>query len=399
MVNNLQLPLVDFLAANYKNLDFSRVKIIGVQHILETTHALFRSLYGLGLKPENVSIIGKCYSTCREVYEEMKKEGIYVSSASFAYNSHTAFDDQFAQEIKQFLFSLKDTLISEDVDLIIVLDDGGKCITSLGKDLLLAKPIIGIEQTSSGYQAIRSKKIDFPIFNVARSSIKLRLESPMIAQAAGERLFDSLKIRGLSPAQALVVGGGPIGQAMKKRLSTDMDVTIYDPVQGLSCERSLDFPDCLREFPLIVGCTGKTSVPHEFHSLIAPETALVSVSSSDREFDAVHLRRLLQENHCCHEDIIVRDFLLVRSGFPVNFDGERENIEPDLIQLTLALIMGGILEARLLPSTAPRRLLSLSSDLEKKIENKFAELAQQPNFLKTIRYSKRYDDVIALTEV
>ena len=45
--------------------------IVGVQHILETTHAMFRSLYKLGLKPQNISIIGKCYSTCREVYEEM----------------------------------------------------------------------------------------------------------------------------------------------------------------------------------------------------------------------------------------------------------------------------------------------------------------------------------------
>ena len=36
--------------------------------------------------------------------------------------------------------------------------------------------------------------------------------------------------------------------------------------------------------------------------------------------------------------------LLIRNGFPVNFDGERENIDPKRIQLTIALMTAGLLQ-------------------------------------------------------
>jgi hypothetical protein len=368
---NLRLPLVNSLISSFKGPSFSRVKIIGIQHILETTHAMFRSLYDLGLHPENISLLGKCYSTCQAVYEEMIADGIDVSPASFAYTSHQSFDELFAKEVKSFLTARIKNLSSKEYDCLIVLDDGGKCISFLSDHLCSSIPTAGIEQTSSGYEAIRNLPISFPVINVARSPIKLELESPMIAIAAAERMFYSLQKKELTPDRALIIGGGAIGQAMKDRLSLSMNVIVYDP-KNMNLDKNVpELSELLGEFPLIIGCTGKTSVPYMLHPFLSSGTTLVSVSSSDREFDAVYFRRHALENNDCRQDLVVDNRLLLRSGFPVNFDGERENIHPDKIQLTMALITAAILQARILPPSSPKEILPLNLDQEQKIKDEF----------------------------
>ena len=247
---------------------------------------MFQSLYRLGVKPENISLIGKCYSSCKEVYEEMLKDGIDVCAGSLFYSSHHPFDDFFDQKIQSFLSERLSDLSSDSYDHIIVLDDGGKCIKYLSENLPNNVSIVAIEQTSSGYEAIRSCHLTFPVINVARSPVKLSLESPMIAQAAAERLYKSLKERDLAFEQALIIGGGAIGQAIKEKLSPDMSVFIYDKDESIS-DCAGELPNILQDFRLIIGCTGTTSIPQHLHSSLSAGTALVSVSSSDREFDSL----------------------------------------------------------------------------------------------------------------
>ena len=306
---DLKLQLVELLISSYANVDLSKVKIIGVQHILETTHSMFRSLYLLGLKPENIAIIGKCYSTCKEVFEEMLDDGIYVDPSSSSYCSHKSYDEWFSLNIENFLTSQIDDLLSGKYEKILVLDDGGKCIKALNKFSINTNLIVAIEQTAS------------------------------------ERLYLSLQRKGLKTNKVLIIGKGAIGNAMKNKFASNMEVVCYDRNQKTYDQAKVELSEIINQFPLILGCTGKISIPFDLHSKISPGTVLASVSSSDREFDAVYLRRRLPENNLCFQDLLVNDLLLVNSGFPVNFDGERENIEPELIQLTIALITAGILQA------------------------------------------------------
>lgn len=368
-MTTLMLPLVESLIDDHEKVDLSNVRIIGAQHILETTHAMFRSLYRLGLKPENISLIGKCYSTCREVYEEMVADGINVSEASFSYNSHISYDELYSQEVEKFLASHLSDLIENKYDRIIVLDDGGKCIRFLNTHKTSDTPMTAIEQTSAGYHAIKDLPLTIPVINVARSPVKLNYESPMIAQAAAERLYQSLQQRDILPSRALIIGGGAIGQAMKNHLKEEMEIYIYDENPKLS-DFSCELEAIISKFPLIIGCTGTTSVGKRLHPKIAPGTVLVSASSSDREFDAVHLRRLLPPATDCFQDVFVEEKLLVKSGFPVNFDGERENIDPEKIQLTIALITAGILQAQF-TNFEETSIIPIQSYLEDKILSNF----------------------------
>ncbi|KKK44772.1 hypothetical protein LCGC14_3166560, partial [marine sediment metagenome] len=276
---DLKLQLVELLISSYANVDLSKVKIIGVQHILETTHSMFRSLYLLGLKPENIAIIGKCYSTCKEVFEEMLDDGIYVDPSSSSYCSHKSYDEWFSLNIENFLTSQIDDLLSGKYEKILVLDDGGKCIKALNKFSINTNLIVAIEQTTSGYEDIRYGCFNFPIINVARSATKLNIESPMIAQAASERLYLSLQRKGLKTNKVLIIGKGAIGNAMKNKFASNMEVVCYDRNQKTYDQAKVELSEIINQFPLILGCTGKISIPFDLHSKISPGTVLASVSS------------------------------------------------------------------------------------------------------------------------
>lgn len=373
----LKLPLVDYLVSMHSSLSLSRVRIIGTQHILETTHSMFQSLYELGLKPENISIIGKCYSTCKEVYDEMLDDGIDVSSDSFAYCSHRPWDEIYSEAVYSFISDRARKISPSKFDLVIVLDDGGKSIDIVSNYVNHSIEIVAIEQTTAGYEAVREKVLNFPVINVARSPVKLELESPMIAEAAAERLAISLNKANITPDRAMVIGGGAIGAAIKRRLSDKIHIDIFDLDKTLRTTRSDNFVLEIGKYPLIIGCTGRTSLPSHLHSRLRNGVVLVSVSSADREFDAVHLRRQLAQNDVCHTDLRIGDLLLVNSGFPVNFDGERENIEPHLIQLTIALMTAGILQGVSLPNNEQRGVIHLDPTLEGCIAEKFVSLREK----------------------
>lgn len=94
-------PLVDaILAGRDRNLD--GVILIAAQHLLQTTHAMLRSLFRVGLDPRNVAVIGKCYSTHPGVVDAMRADGIYVDDCSDAYAPHESFDTQYTRHVERF---------------------------------------------------------------------------------------------------------------------------------------------------------------------------------------------------------------------------------------------------------------------------------------------------------
>jgi hypothetical protein len=336
---------------------------------------MFRSLYPLGLKPENISLTGKCYSSNREVYLEMVAEGIDLDPNSFAYSSHASFDEQFSEQVKAFILSRLERIKKGNYSKIIVLDDGGKCIQIIQNSLDRFPPLVAVEQTSAGYQALKEIALEFPVINVARSRAKLTLESPMIAQAAVERLIQSLQNSHRSPSQALIIGAGPIGKSVGVLLAKrGLTCTFHDKQQ----HETPHLVQQLKTHDLILGCTGSTSIPQALHLCLNPLATLASVSSSDREFDAVFFRRLLPANSLCHKDLLIRDLLLVKSGFPINFDGERENIAPESIQLTIALMAAALLQGVEQDLIRTSGLIALSPQWGDFVEESYLNLPAQP---------------------
>jgi S-adenosylhomocysteine hydrolase len=205
--------------------------------------------------------------------------------------------------------------------------------------------IVGVEQTTSGYENLKSKKLQFPIINVARSDTKLRHESPFIARLTVERLFLSLNALNIHPKKILVIGNGSVGAQICSILKDDFNISTFDVIPSKSSISNKDFEDSLSQFDLIIGATGKRTISSNQYKYLKKNAVLASVSSSDREFDAVYLRRKFKGTLTdCHQHLLVDNIYLMNCGFPVIFDTSYDIIDTSEFQLTRSLLLTGVLQ-------------------------------------------------------
>lgn len=255
-------PLVDaILAGRDRNLD--GVILIAAQHLLQTTHAMLRSLFRVGLDPRNVAVIGKCYSTHPGVVDAMRADGIYVDDCSDAYAPHESFDTQYTRHVERFFAESWARLTAGRTARVVLLDDGGSLLAVAGAMLDASADVIGIEQTSAGYAKIVGCALGFPVINIARSSAKLLYESPIIAARVTQTAFE--RTAGIdSSAAILITGAGAIGTALADVLRPLHDrVDVYDTRSG--CMTPIDLPNAIGGYDVIIGATGATSVPASMH--------------------------------------------------------------------------------------------------------------------------------------
>lgn len=366
----MNLPLLEHVVDSFEYIDLNGCSIVGAQHLLGTTFDLFKCLFKKGLKPERTFLIGKCYSSSSMVGREMKRSGIYVSPHSFEFSSHKPFDQQYAASMKEFLKSVLPRAV--DSEKIIFLDDGGGLIKLAHKMLDNFEPVFGVEQTTSGYEALRNFCLKFPVINVARSPAKLIYESPMIAEVVAKHVHKSLKTIELSGKKALILGGGAIGKSIYERVKYDFDVKIFDTNQGLSMIKATDFCNYISASDLIIGCTGRSTLRRKHYKLLKKGVVLASASSSDREFEAFYFRKNIDPISDPHSDIHFNGVNLLNGGFPINFDGRRHSVPANLIQLTRALLVCGVMQG-LSDETLSTEMVPLDLELQREVVSKFFE--------------------------
>ena len=340
------LPLINFSKGLYKGTPLNGVYLIGLQHIVSSTYVMLQALFEKGLSKHNVSLIGKCYSTDPDVYQDMLQAGIDACPSSLVFDSQKSFDDQFKKNVKAFLASRYE--IISKFKKIIILDDGGELL-SLANEVFsdTTCELIGVEQTTAGFEKVKNINPGFPIINVARSWAKLTYEPPFIVRGAIEsffRRFSRLPIH-KKLKKILIIGNGALGSSIYALLKDDYSVNTFDTNQSKSDIQLDKFEASLKEFDLIIGCTGKKSILAEQYHLLKKGVILMSVSSSDREFDAEKLRKKIQVPLHCHQDICVDNIYLMNCGFPINFDSNFKAIDIDEFQLTRSLLLCAVLQA------------------------------------------------------
>lgn len=362
------LPLLDFLINQTEEDLLDETCVIGGQHLLQTTHLMLQALYELNLKPENVFLIGKCYSSNSSVFSQMIEDGINVSQSSIYFKYYQPFDQFYKNEVRKFYNQIIKDVNKRKPKKIVVLDDGGELLSQVNPEDFDCKQIIGIEQTSSGYNKLLNQSLKFPIINVARSWAKLKYESPIISEFALQKFLKCLPE--CRCEQVLIVGGGSIGLAIRDKLKQETQVDIFDTVAERSSIFSLK--ENLASYDLIIGCTGSTSISHKLHELLKEGCILASVSSSDREFDAHYLRKKSAPYENCHYNLSIDGKLLLNSGFPINFDGGTHSVPPKYIQLTRGLLVAGIFQSTKLSSSTPQ-ILDLCHNYQKQIIDYFMD--------------------------
>lgn len=338
---------------NYRNLNLEKVTFVCVQHLVFTTVDLIRSLIILGAKPKNIHVMGKFYSTCSEVKEQMIQMGV-VYHASFPPRQLGCFKDHFSYDIKNMWDRISTNI---ETPYIIVLDDGGQCITNIPEYLNNSHKIYTVEQTSSGISRIKNNNIIFNLINVSYSCAKQFIESPMIAKAVVAKLKKFLPLNSNNFVYG-VVGFGAIGSSIiQELLATNQNVIVYDKEieKGLfldSFKVTGNIQLLFQEADYIFGCTGTDiTVSLDLHKLYGTKY-LISCSSQDVEFNS--LLKAIRKNFAYKslnalEDItypIKGGFIkILKGGYPVNFDNSGQSVPAKNIQLTRGLLFGGIIQA------------------------------------------------------
>ena len=116
----------------------------------------------------------------------------------------------------------------------------------------------------------------------------------------------------------------------------------YDSTKELSEIHHLDFSN----FDIIIAATGNRIMSHNYYDSLREEAILVSVSSSDREFDGVKFRQLSGKKWNTHDDVYYNGLCLLNCGFPINFSGGgRVSVPLMQYQFFIAMLFIGVCEA------------------------------------------------------
>ena len=367
-----RLPLIERLTQLFDDLNLENTLVISVQHLCSTTEVLFDALLDLNLDPENLYVVGKCYSTNPEVLVRLRKKGINALFSSSSFNCSVPFDVDFDRNVDEMI---KQVISSNDLfsfERIIILDDGGHLLERAHALLPKGLPVVGIEQTSSGFNRMKDKNLPFPVINLARSWLKLEYESPIIISLVLRKLKEKIDQLDSSVNKVLLIGFGVLGQKIYEILKDRYLISIFDSVPEKSTIAPNEFKTRLGEFDLIIGCTGSTSLKFKDFRYLKKPVILASISSSDREFESFKFRKLSPVKNC-HNHVMVDGVTLLNCGFPITFDEDYDSIDTDDFQLTRALILASVYQASVTNQNS-HGFLPMEDDLQKTILNQLRTL-------------------------
>jgi hypothetical protein len=363
----------------------------------------------LGVKSENIYLLGKHYSTHKESKETIRDLGINLQS-NLIQTKLGNFSEAFTCDVKNLWNFVLHDILQKDINALIILDDGGHCLANTPEKLIIKYRIVGIEQTASGLFNPKVLKLPFPLINVACSAAKKWLEPPIISNAIVRKLSSILPLED-GKLCCGVIGFGAIGKAVAFKLSIlNNSVVAYDKnhfqnTKDTIISHTKSIEKVILNSDHIFGCTGTDITANvDILKIMNKEKSLISCSSEDIEFRLL-LKLIQQNNHSkfkltfplsdiLYESECDRIIRIYRSGFPINFDNSKEIEYPKEIQLTRGLLLGGILQAiSLMPLMKKNRhaRLALHSDIQQFIVHRWKE--NQTGDFRISKFLEYFDDI------
>jgi S-adenosylhomocysteine hydrolase len=363
--------------------------LLACQHLLGSTAAQFTYLNRLGVRWEDMHIVGKPYSTSRIAKMWLEQKGAYVHPFSLEFPNagvRTAswFETALADAADDLIGRARERLNDgrDGAGRVLVIDDGGIVIDTLAsKRGLEPHQVVAVEQTTGGVNRLASRRLDFPVVEVAGSTSKLTLEAAQIADSIVKEMSARIcRIRGqcdLADERILLIGFGAVGAwvASALRASGAQSLTIFDnDTRKMAIARAghyaiaLSLRRAIRSSTLIIGCTGERAFPQAYDRDIPADTILCSGSSGNLEFNGLVASQV--RNRLMHIDksrfrsvartafARVHDdyqssgrkkqgsFWVANAGFPVNFTGALDPIPTRDIQITRTLMIAGAIQAK-----------------------------------------------------
>lgn len=337
--------------------------LVAVQHMLMQTVDLFRAAETIGLKLENIFALGKVYSNSFPVITTLKDMGVTVTESTVPMPGE--FDVCFERDIKHLWDVVSEGLAQRRVRRIVVLDDGGACITNMPPALLWQYPVSGVEQTSLGMFVLEQRPPPFAVISWARAALKLYIGGPMFSHCLIDRLNSRfLGGRSLNGAEVGIIGLGSIGKALANlALRQGSSVMFYDPDPDLPIPQylkvSLTRLDSLEELMLhcdyVLGCSGRNPFQDRWPMAHRPGIKLLSASGGDQEFGPIiqdlksgtTFKVAADTWDISSDDGPSGPIYIAYQGYPYNFVSRGTAAVPTrIVQLETGGLLAGLIQAR-----------------------------------------------------
>lgn len=335
--------------------------LVAVQHMLEQTVDLFDTIAGLGLSRQNMFALGKVYSNSRPVIETLRNRGVTVAESTIPEPGR--FDEFFERDCKKLWQVAAEKLATRRIKRVLVLDDGGMCITTAPPELLRRYSMCGVEQTSLGMFLFERKPPPFAVISWARAAVKLEIGGPIFSQCLIDRLQN--QFRDHRPEQLGIIGMGSIGRSVANLAAREgKRVLYYDPRHDLEIGPTLrtcaSRVESLEELMLrcdyVIGCSGRNPFRNKWPLKHRPGIKLVSGSGGDQEFGPIiKYLKAKPDFHVDPDNWDISSELgpcgpiqIAYLGYPYNFVSRaREAVPTRIVQLETGGLLAALIQARI----------------------------------------------------
>ena len=349
-----------------KAADFSfghDTAIVAVQHMLWQTVDLCEALAGLGARRENIFALGKIYSNSAVVIGALRERGITVLQRSAPQTGE--FERYFQYDVAQLWELVVQRLSRRNVKRILILDDGGRCSTSIPAELLRRHAVAGVEQTTYGIVLFAEQPPPFAVMSWARAAVKLHIGGSLFSECLLAKL-QSRVLGGntLAGENVGIIGLGSIGSALAHLTArqnnhvlfydNDPKVQVPDYLQG-RVTRIDSLEELMLRCNFVFGCSGRNPFKDWWPLKYRSGIRLFSASGGDQEFGPIindlKTTRRFHVNSCAwdisSEDGPSGPISIAYLGYPYNFVArDVEAVPTSVVQLETGGLLAGLIQAR-----------------------------------------------------
>lgn len=359
--------------------DLNGVRVLFIQHHLAAFLPRIQTMVDEGMAWDQTWMVDIPYSTNEQVRDIIAgKAGVHMAK-----RLHDPLAPYHRSQLGRVMEAVEEISDSLGSGSLLVVDDGAYFIRALHQlrdrpglvDRFRGRTHI-VEQTTRGHRYLTNREhkefrnllatIEATVVSIARCATKTQVEAPFIGAAASRGLRQALVKLGANPARlerVAIIGYGTVGQWVfdaLKTLAPNARLTVVDTswrkrrrikAFGGSPHRRLPRDQA---YDMVVGCTGYASFDLDDRRALATESLLVSCSSAAVEFNrsrfiekaeadgAYEILSPASGSDDIRAPIVMTDgdrrFIFVNAGFPVNFDGELDNLPLRFIQATHTLL-------------------------------------------------------------
>jgi len=340
--------------------------MVAVQHMLQQTVDLFKTTGDMGLRPRNIFAMGKIYSNSSSIIKTLRDTGVTVVESSVPEPGE--FHSCFERDIDALWSIVREALSQRHIKRILILDDGGICITRVPEDIRRRYAVCGVEQTSLGMFLFEEKPPPFAVISWARSAVKLEIGGPVFSECFVEKLNTEFLHGALLQGKRLgVIGLGSIGKGVANlaagQSSQGNQILFYDPRLDLQVPEFLrqvtrvdSLEKLMADCDYVLGCSGRNPFKDKWPMKHKPGVKLLSASGGDQEFGPI-IRDLKErpgfEVAPDSWDITSPSgpsgtIHIAYLGYPYNFvSRDIEAVPTEIVQLETGGLLVALIQARL----------------------------------------------------